>query len=393
MKKIIILIFIFCLTGCYNYRELNELAITSGMAIDKENDEYILTIQVVNDEKTGTGNSSSSDNSKFIIYEGRGKNLQQTLRNAVEDIPRIIYTNSMQILIISEDVAKEGIYNILDLIFRKTELNKQFYTIISKDTKASDILKVVTPLETLNAKKIVDSLKVDSKYYGLAELITYEDMLSVYLNKNKEIVLPSIYIENKTDESNNASSLKTTDVKTKLKLGPTAIFKDDKMLGYLSKEQSISLSYIKNKIIDSITTYECEKDKFISIELNQIKSKTNIIKNKPIVTFNISANGIITETQCKLNLEDTKIIEEIKNNAEEKLKNQIESSILDIRDTFNSDIFGIKDLYYKNNLKYYKNIKDDWYINTFPNLEIKVIVNIDLNAKGNAIKEINREEN
>ena len=40
MKKIILIIFIVLLTGCYDYRELNDIAIISGVGISKEDNEY-----------------------------------------------------------------------------------------------------------------------------------------------------------------------------------------------------------------------------------------------------------------------------------------------------------------------------------------------------------------
>ena len=39
-KKIILVIFIFLLTGCYDYKELNDLAIISTIGIDKDKDDY-----------------------------------------------------------------------------------------------------------------------------------------------------------------------------------------------------------------------------------------------------------------------------------------------------------------------------------------------------------------
>ena len=47
MKKTIIsLICLLSLTGCYNYRELNDLAIVSGISIAKVNNQYELTVEV-----------------------------------------------------------------------------------------------------------------------------------------------------------------------------------------------------------------------------------------------------------------------------------------------------------------------------------------------------------
>ena len=50
MKKIFISMVIlisFLLSGCYDYRELNTLAIVSGLAIDKENEDFVITVQVI----------------------------------------------------------------------------------------------------------------------------------------------------------------------------------------------------------------------------------------------------------------------------------------------------------------------------------------------------------
>ncbi len=392
MKKLLIFIILLTLTGCYNYQELNELAITSGIAIDKEGEEYILSLQVINTEK-GNTSSDSSEQSKFVMYEGRGVNMQEAFRNVSENIPRRVYPSSIQVLIISEDIAYEGIYNILDLYFRKTESGKQFYTLVSKDSKASDILKVITPLETLNSKKIKDNLKIDSNYYGLSEIITFEQMLATYLEPNREISLPSIYIENNKEDSDKIDAAKSSNPRTKIKLGPMAVFKDDKMLGYLDKDQSIALSFIKGEISDSLLTYECEENKYLSAELSKLDSKMEIVKNEKKVKIEIKSEGSISETQCKMDLEDVKIMNEINEKLNETLTNNLEKAIIEIIDKYNTDIFGFKDLYYKNNLDYYKKIKDDWYTSILKELEIEVKTNINLLSKGNTIKVITREKN
>ena len=51
MKKIIILICIFLLTGCSDYVEINDLALISGIAIDYEDNLYKLTTQIIENDK------------------------------------------------------------------------------------------------------------------------------------------------------------------------------------------------------------------------------------------------------------------------------------------------------------------------------------------------------
>ena len=48
MKKIILLLFIFLFTGCFNYGELNKMAIVTSIGIDKVKDKYLVSVQVIN---------------------------------------------------------------------------------------------------------------------------------------------------------------------------------------------------------------------------------------------------------------------------------------------------------------------------------------------------------
>ena len=68
MKKILVLLIPFILCGCWNYKELNQLAIVSGMAIEKENDEYVLTAQIINSQKSDVQDSSNIDEINLSIF-------------------------------------------------------------------------------------------------------------------------------------------------------------------------------------------------------------------------------------------------------------------------------------------------------------------------------------
>ena len=96
MKKILIsLIPLIFLTGCYNYRELNELAIVSAIEIDKIDDEFHVTTQIVN--ATNQNKAASTNQTAFIIYESTGKTLQEAFRNVIKQSSRKIYGMHLQL--------------------------------------------------------------------------------------------------------------------------------------------------------------------------------------------------------------------------------------------------------------------------------------------------------
>ena len=201
--KIIFILLIFLFTGCYNYRELNNLAITSAVGIDKKDGKYYVTTQVINTQKMGSDSTSIGSQSKFVLYETSGDTLQEELRQIVLESPKRIYANHLQLIIVGEEVAKEGVSQIFDFFMRNPESRKQYQMIIARDTTANNILKVLTPLETLSSKNMLDSIQADSKYLGVSEKITFEDQVKTYLNNKIDMFATTIIIEGNLEEGKN----------------------------------------------------------------------------------------------------------------------------------------------------------------------------------------------
>lgn len=392
IKLLIVLGLIFTLTGCYNYRELNQLAITSAIGIDKKGDEYQVSIQVMNTQKQGNDGTSTGDQPKFITYKEKGKTLQSAFRNIVLESPRRLYANHISLLVISEEVAKEGLSDVLDLLFRDTESRKQFVVLISKNSTSSDVLEVLTPLETLNAKNITDSVTADSKFLGVSEKVTYEQLMDSYLNSKKEIVLPTIEVIGNVEEGEQTESLQESAPKTKVLLKGYSIFKSDKLIGYLSNEDSINLGFIRNKIQNTIVDYKCSKKNYMAVELVNTKTDVSAKKDKLEVTIKVKAQGNINEINCNLDITKDKTIKKLEKDINNKIKNDIEETINKTNKEYNSDVYGFEDLFYKTNPKLYKKLKKKYGDEFLNNIKIKVESDVNLFAKGNILKVIDNEK-
>lgn len=390
MKKILItLSFIFICCGCYNYKELNDLAITSAIGIDKSDNGYKVTAQVVNTQKEGTDNNSSSD-PKIIIYEHTSKTVQEAVRYMVLESPKRLYPNHMQVIIISEDVAKDGILGSLDLFFRDSELQKNFYVLISKDVSANQILKTLTPADSIVSSNIKKSLESDSSYLGITELVTYDELINTYLNPNKEISLPSVTLKGKKKGSDKIDNIEQSDSSTKVVLSQMAIFKDDKMIGYLDDKQSIALSFIKGKINNTIIKYKCNGG-YVVVETTNSKSSINV-DNKGNFRIKISGDAAINEVSCDINLENDNSISKINKQVNKEIKKNVNNTIKYVKNNYNSDIFNFLDILYKNQYSLYKKISNDWYKDKFKDSKIDIDVDIKVVEKGNTLRVIKNEK-
>lgn len=391
-KWILPLLLLFLSTGCYNYRELNQIALTSAIGIDKSEDgeEYIVTVQVLNTQKQGSDSNYSGSQPKFILYQQQGPTLQHALRTIILESPRRLYVNHINLLVIGEKVAKEGIEDILDFFARNTEFRKDFLVVISREADPEEVMQVLTPLETLNSKNIHDSIMTDVKFYGMATKVTFEDLLNAYLNRRTNIVLPSVQVVGNYKKGEGEDNIKQSIPDATVQIKPLAIFKEDKMLDYLTEEESRVYNHVQNNIQNSIVTLSCSDTGKFTAELISTKTKLKSdIQNKKI-EISIKAKASIKEINCNLDLLDPNVISDLEDMINEDIEDIMEKDITKIIETYKTDIFGFEELLYKSTPNAYKKLKQEYGDELIENLKIEVTSDVQLQTKGNIVKEITR---
>ena len=107
-----------------------------------------------------------------------------------------------------------------------------------------------------------------------------------------------------------------------------------------------------------------------------------ILKKKEI-TITVSGTASISEVNKKVNLESNKEIKKIEKDLNKKIEELMETTILNTNNKYNSDIYGFKDLFYKENPKYYKKLIKEYDIDFLNNITYKVKSDIKIIEKGN----------
>ncbi len=391
-KWVLPVLFLFLCTGCYNYRELNQIALTSAIGIDKTEDgkEYVVTVQVLNTQKQGSDSNYSGSQPKFILYEQKGPTLQHALRTIILESPRRLYVNHINLLMISEEVAKDGIKEILDFFARNTEFRKDFLIAISREETSKDVMQILTPLETLNSKNIHDSITTDAKFYGLATKVTFEDLLNAYLNQRTNVVLPSVEVVGNIKKGEGEDNIKQSIPDATVKLRPLAIFNGEKMIGYLTEEESRVYNYVQGNIQNSIITSSCSENGLFTAEIISTKTKLKPDIAKKKIDIQIKASASIKEINCNMNLLDPNSIQILENKINQEMEEVIEKDVVNIIQTYQTDIFGFEELLYKTDPSSYKKLKEQYGDELIESLKFDVTSNVKLQTKGNIVKEITR---
>lgn len=355
MKKfvlIIITLFILLISsGCYNYKEINDMAIVSSIGIDKDNknDKYIVSAQIMNSKE-----SEDSEDSQITVYTKEGDTVHEALRNITLKSPRKLYGNHLSKIVLSEEVAKEGIDNILDIFNRITEVRNEFIITIVKEDKASDVLKVLTTTESIPAEYVKLSLKIADKTSGLTYATKLDEFLSLYLKKGIDPVVPVLKIDKKEKKGTTINNITTTNPISKIVIEDLAVTNKGKLETYLKNEEVIGYNFLRNQIQKMIIPVKCDdENNYASILILKNKTKSNAAKkdNKYIINFNINSEAIITEYNCKKDLTDEKVIKELEKDTEKKIKRYIKKSLNKQKET-KGKFLGLERIIYLDYPKY-----------------------------------------
>ena len=380
MKKIILIIILFTLTGCWNYKELNSLAIATGFAVDIVDNEYEVTVLISNAQKESSSDSKGS--ASAAVYKGKGKTIFEAIKDASLSISKEIYVGHIEVLVLSEEIAKTKTLEVIDFFFRYPYTRNQFLLVIAENTKAGDTFEITTPLETYPSQNISKNLEITDKLQGYVYTVTFNDFVKMIIEEGINPTLPTISIEGSVEEGNKEDNIKQNKPNTYLKLGTMAIFKGSNLVGIGTKDQTKGINFINDQITTTLITSQYENSNIV-VEINDSSTKVEVDLNKEIPKFKIKIDtiGTITEVTNKVKIEEPQLIDKIKKLSEEEIKRVCNDGINYAKE-MKTDVFGFGNMIYKKDNDFWKKIKENWNNEMFQKVEVELEINLDLKTKG-----------
>ncbi|MBU5440139.1 Ger(x)C family spore germination protein [Tissierella sp. MSJ-40] len=381
MNKSFILLFViiitstFLLTGCWNYNEVEKLAIVSGVAIDKneKDNKFELTAEVIDLKSTQVGGRFNSQR-----IQSDGDTILDAIRNMIKISAKKLYWSHATTFILSENVAKEGILPVLDFIARDKEPRLSINIFVSKEKTAAELLSQQSISTEIRSFEMDYMLLANDSLSKVPEVQVYEFMNDLS-NQGISPVLPTLEIT-------------LNEGKRTAELGGTAVFKKDKLAGFLTLEDTKFLLFVKDKIKGGlliVNDKEGESPHVVTLEI--FKNKTKIIPNysngQLSIDIRTRTDVSIAEEDTTKNYIDEKGRAELRKKAEKYLERNIERVIKQAQQEFDSDIFGFGNTIMRKRPDLWKEIGKQWG-SIFPELKINVDADIHIKSSGHILKPI-----
>lgn len=388
---LLIIIFSFDLIGCSERAEINEKSIVIGMGIDKHKDTYLVTLQVLDaGEIAGKAKGTASPVTNF---SGEGKSVFEALRRLTLKLPRRAYLAHVRALILGEDLAREGIRDVLDYFARYHELRSTFYVLVAKETTASDVLKILTSIEKIPANKIHSTLELAAKFWSPALTVRKYQLLSAMASSGREAILSSMLVRGEVDTGEKRSNIESTIRAGYLELGPIAVFKGDKLVGWLDESESAMTNAILGKVRNTVRRIPYKNGEWVTLEVYNLRTNMNVINygGKPKIIVNLRVTANIGEVSDAIKINDIKTINEIEKSGERFIGQKLESTVRRVQQQINSDIFGFGQAIERQKPQVWDKVKDNWYKGEFSRLPVEVNFKLTINDTGVIIDPIEME--
>lgn len=364
LKTGFLMLMILCmlpLAGCWNYREMNELAIALAMGVDKlGEDEYRFSFQVVN--ARDISGIKATGRIPVNVFSGKGRTLFEALRKASQKVPRRINAQHMRVFVIGEALAREGIEELFDFMERDPEPRLTTRVIIARDSDAETILKTVTAVESIPANAILGKLKVSGRVLAESYEVEMDDVIRGLLTKGGGPVISGIRHVGKVKSGEKISNVEQTELQTDLFTSGMALFKKGKLAGWVKGPQARGISWINNKVKSTIVNLDCETKKdALAIEIlrSNTKIKGEVKGERPLIRIQIEGIGVVGEAMCPVDISKSAEIRKLEQLWNEETEHDVMAAVKTAQ-KLKTDVLGFGAAVERANPKAWKKMEKDW---------------------------------
>jgi Ger(x)C family germination protein len=401
----ILLLCIIFLSGCWDQMNIEQRGFVLGVAIDayppapaKEEGKkpgetppeeemeleimethtgkplYALTVQLPILRKSsqpsegGTSGGGGQDSNTWDITQ-IGNSIYSMNRELLSRTSLALYYEHLQVIVLSDRIARQGIADVLDFFTRDPEMRRRVRVFISKG----------------EAKSVLDVTPRVEEYASM-----YLSKMPINATRNSRMVhqtdLGEIIIAMHNDFSFILPVAQST--KDEIKISGAAAIKGDKMVGWVSELETEAVKMIQNRYLGGVVTVSSpEKEGAIEVlEVTKAKTKiTPLIKNDEItMRIKIMAAGNYAEHVQK-GVQNTRVdtlIARLQQEFEKEIAKNCAATIEIFQSEYKTDVFQFCQILQAEEPAYWEKISGDWEDHVFPGMNVEIEVDVTINLTG-----------
>jgi len=364
IKKIAILLLLALLTGllggCWSRKEITEVAVVLGTGVDWTADGRIrLTVQIARPGAFAGGaeaGAGGKEAASWVLF-AEGKTIEEAERYLAMKVPRDIYWGHSVILVIGEEMAKKGTGMVTNFFQRDREPREIMWFMVAKG-EAKDLLETYSDLAKTSAHAAGFLTRMKTGYS--VHLREFAEMLA---SKGVQPVATRVEVK-EAGVTPGPGQEKKSPAHKQVELSGVAVFKEDKLVGWLDDYETRGLLWLKGEAMKGVITVPSpgEPDKEVSIRIRRGSTKVTPEYDGENLRFDVmlKMEGDMVEQQSREDLAKPEKIKALESEMAEEIKKRAVVALEKAQIEYGLDIFGFGDAFHRKYKKDWRELKDRW---------------------------------
>ncbi|HBV95857.1 MAG: hypothetical protein JL50_04370 [Peptococcaceae bacterium BICA1-7] len=348
------------LGGCWSRKEMSELAIVLGAGVDSAPGGQVrLTLQLARTSAfmAGGDGGGGKEPSTWVISD-TGETIADVQRKLSAKISRHIYWAHDVILVFGEEAARGGIRKYTNFFSRELQPRETMWVMVARG-EAKDILETGSELERTSAQDIGFLARARTGFS-----VIFKDFIIMLASKGGNPIATMVEIVDRGVISGDIAKDKPTKRKG-VALTGTAVFDDDKLVGWLNMTETRGLLWLKGEVLKGVITFPSLTEPGRELSVNIIRGQTEVEPqyDGESVRFyvNIEVEGDLIEQQS---VHESVLEEHERNGMEKEMAREIEGKArlaLDkAQGEYGLDIFDFGEAFRRKYPREWEKLKDRW---------------------------------
>ncbi|AFC31276.1 spore germination protein KC [Paenibacillus mucilaginosus 3016] len=360
------------LAGCWDRTEVNDMAFTMAMSIDKAGDRAVeVSVQIFIPRSSGGGGggggggemqSGQHAGGATLVRSAVGKSIGEALSKLQEQVPRFLFLGHNEVYVIGEEAARDGITDHVDFLARAPQSRKRAYVFISRG-KGKEMLKTQSPLERSSAEVVREMAAIRT---GLS--MTVKDMEVQLSGQSDSLAVPLL----EREPSGNSGKSKEGGIHY---IRGLAVIKKGKMVGTMDDTLARGVLWVRNEMNSAVLSFPAGGERGGTVSVRSWKNHARLVpelrSGEVVMTVVVKAETYMLQNTSGMNPMDPKINRQLESQLNAALDQRIRRSIQTAQNKWNADIFGFADAISRQYPQQWRQMKGQWD-KLFPKLQVMI---------------------
>lgn len=198
---LLVFVLLFC-NGCWDKKELNQLALAQMIAIDYTDNQYQVTLQLI---LPGVEQETVTSENLWSM-SGCGASVGEAIQQIALAAPRELYLDHLDLVLLGEEILQQGVTQALDYLLKENVLRRRT-ALLAVQGNAGTLLTESAALAKMDIFYIENLLKDQSRRVHDSEAIINAYVLTTYHGLQETLVIPQIKLEQGTQLSLEGAAL------------------------------------------------------------------------------------------------------------------------------------------------------------------------------------------